>query len=185
MFSIILLIIYIVILALKVRSLRRSSTLMKPRSRIPLGSGSGDSSDSSDSSGSSTAGGTGLRAGSKRSVKKAEAAESRLPGNLSVERDSENDPVTLDALQTKVKELQQKLGIDVEGATGGREDALGGLSQQLDIELGEDEQDFSDILGDIQPQSVWRQESSEPGSEVRSFSSGYGYSKALSRKLRI
>jgi hypothetical protein len=182
MFSIILLVIYIVILALKVRSLRRSSTLMKPRSGILLRTGSGDS---SDSSGSGTVGGTGLRAGSKRSGKKAEAAESRLPGNLSVQRDSQNDPVTLDALQTKVKELQQKLGIDVEGATGGREDASGGLSPQLDVEYIEDEQDFSDVLGDIQPQSDRRPESQEDGSDVRSFSSGYGYSKALSRKLRI
>jgi hypothetical protein len=42
MFSIILLIIFLVILALKVRSLRRSSTLLRPRSVIrEPGSGDG------------------------------------------------------------------------------------------------------------------------------------------------
>lgn len=184
MFSIILLIIYIVILALKVRSLRRSSTLLKPRTSFHQRPDGGDSSDSSDGSGSGsgTVGGTGLRAVSGRSGKKAEAAESRLPGNLSVQPDSLNDPVTLHTLQTKVNELQQKLGIDGEGEPGGLADASGGLSPQLDAE---DVGDISDILGGMQQPGDRKPGSQEPGSDVRSFSSGYGYNKALSRKLRI
>ncbi len=180
MFSIILLIIFLVILALKVRSLRRSSTLLRKRSGINKRPGSGDG------SGSSTDRGTGLRAGSGGSGK--QGAKSSLVGNLLLQPALTDDTQTLLEVHKKINALQQKLGNVSTEEPGGQEDTsdVNPQPSNREDEENEEDEDFSDVLADIQQtQSDRITGSQEPGTGVRSFSSGYGYNKALSRKLRI